>query len=86
MSGNFFRPDSGPPPKWFRVRTISGKDAGLGFQCPCCHLGYPHSAPERVFHCGAFEEAPLITGLLPVRQLGQRAHFPRNIMPVGWED
>ena len=61
MSG-FFRVSAEPAPTgWYRALTISGKPAGLGFQCPKCHLGYRHSAPAEIFHCGKSEKAPRFT-------------------------
>jgi len=75
--------DAEEVPRWFRVLTISGKPAGLGFQCPKCHLGFRHSAPEKVFHCGRLEHAPRITALLPQRRLGGD-ELPPNVIPVFW--
>ena len=73
-------------PRWYRALTISGKPAGLGFQCPKCHLGFNHSAPERIFHCGQWEKAPKITLLLPQRSLGGDAALPPNMFKVGvWD-
>lgn len=71
---------------WFKALTISGKPAGLGFECEKCHLGYTHSAPEKVFHCGAWESAPKITALLPTRRIGGDAALPKNVFKIGvWE-
>jgi hypothetical protein len=71
------------PPKWYRALTISGKPAGLGFQCPKCHLGYPHSAPTEIFHCGALEKAPMFPALLPQRSIGGAAQLPPNFLKFG---
>lgn len=71
-------------PRWWRVLSISGKDIGLGFECPRCHLGYAHDAPKKIKHCGEVESAPLLTALLPTRQLGGGPAFPRNIILSGW--
>jgi hypothetical protein len=79
----FFRVSSEAPPKWYRALTISGKPAGLGFQCPKCHLGYPHSAPAEIFHCGALETAPHFTALLPQRSIGNAAQLPPNFFRIG---
>jgi len=68
---------------WFNVLTISGKPAGLGYECEKCHLGCRHSAPEKVFHCGAWEAAPKITALLPTRQLGDGSTLPPSMVKVG---
>lgn len=86
MNG-LFDVDSKPFPKWYRALTISGKPAGLGFECPVCHLGYTHDAPEQIFHCGAMEQAPRIRALLPTRRIGsgQPVNLPGNVFLVGWE-
>jgi len=82
----FFKVTSTPPPTgWVRVRTISGKPAGLGFSCPKCHLEFRHSAPDAIFHCGKWEKAPLFTALLPEHNLGNQA-LPPNVVPCFWED
>jgi len=71
---------------WFKALTISGKPAGLGFECEKCHLGYAHDAPERVFHCGAWESAPKFTALLPTRRIGGDPALPGNVIQIGiWE-
>lgn len=80
---DLIRITSDAPPKWYRALTISGKPAGLGFQCPKCHLGYPHSAPAEIFHCGALEKAPRFTARLPERRLGNAASLPPNFMRIG---
>jgi len=75
-------------PHWYRARTISGKPAGLGFYCEKCHLHIRYGAEFGVFHCGAMENPPLITALLPVRSLGgpDANSLPANVLPVGFED
>jgi hypothetical protein len=78
--------DEAEVPRWFRALTISGKPAGLGFQCPKCHHGIYHSAPEKVFHCGAWEHAPRIMALLPTRRLGGDAALPSNVLKIGLWD
>ena len=75
--------DEESQPKWYRVTTISGKDAGLGFQCPNCGLGFRHSAPREIFHCGSTEKAPVFSSGLPVRSLGG-SRLPINMIPIGW--
>ncbi len=72
-----------PEPRWFRALTLSGKPAGLGFRCPVCAFGYPHDAPDRVFHCGAWEKAPLITALLPTRSPNGNFGLPPRVIPIG---
>lgn len=63
---------------WFRAKTISGKDAGLGFLCPVCRLSHTHSAPARVFHCGRWEDAPFFTVKLPTRQIKTNLVFAES--------
>ena len=46
------------PGNWFRAFSISGKPAGLAFECPRCRLTYTYDAPASVFHCGKNEERP----------------------------
>jgi hypothetical protein len=75
--------ENAPLPKWFRVFDKRGKPAGLGFQCPKCHLGYPHDAPEKIFHCGAEEKQPRITALLPARRIGGDPALPPRVIPIG---
>ncbi len=70
-------------PLWFRAQTISGRSGGLGFQCPDCHLGYRHSAPAKIQHCGRVENAPKFTLLLPSFPIVETA-LPSNLIPVGW--
>jgi hypothetical protein len=67
--------------RWWNATTISGKPAGLGFLCPTCGLRFPHSAPDRIEHCGSVECAPTATEKLPTRSLG--AQLPRNVFLVG---
>jgi hypothetical protein len=89
MSGVFFAMRNVPDwPRWYRARTISGKPAGLGFCCPKCHLHIRYGAESGVFHCGALENPPLITALLPVRSLGgpDANSLPANVLPVGFDD
>ena len=76
--------DDEPQPKWFKVTTISGKDAGLGFQCPNCGLGFRHSAPREIFHCGSTEKAPLFSSGLPVRSLGGFQLPNRYVLTGAW--
>jgi hypothetical protein len=71
------------PSKWYKALTISGKPAGLGFECPKCHLCYTHSAPEKIFHCGAEEHSPRFTALLPKRSIGGAAQLPPNFLKFG---
>jgi hypothetical protein len=86
MLDGLFRLSTEPQekPRWFRVLTISGKPAGLGFYCDKCHLSVPHDAPDEVFHCGAKEKAPLITALLPTFRLGRGCRLPSNLIPTDW--
>ena len=72
---------------WYRVRTISGKPAGLGFACQICGLSYRAHAPQEIKHCGRTEKAPLITLLLPERSVVEGGiTLPRNMILVGdWE-
>ena len=74
-------------PRWYKARTISGKPAGLGFYCEKCHLHIRYGAEVGIFHCGAVENPPLITALLPMRSLGPDGNaLPANIIPVGdWD-
>jgi hypothetical protein len=82
VNGVFSMLESREMPKWYRALTISGEPAGIGFQCPKCHLGFRHSAPAEIFHCGAVEKRPLVTVLLPVRRLGEEILHPR-VIPIG---
>jgi len=85
LSDGFFQPTQDQtPPRWYRVRTISGKDAGLGFCCPDCHLAYRYSAPAEIRHCGRIERAPRVTLLLPVRSLGGTG-LPGNLIAAFWD-
>ena len=47
-----------PTGRWSRAYTLSGKQAGLRFECDRCHLVIGFEAPERVLHCGHEEERP----------------------------
>lgn len=80
---DLFSVSSDAPPRWWRALTISGKPAGLGFECPKCHLGFSHSAPEKIFHCGAEEKQPRLTALLPERRIGGAAQLPPNAFKIG---
>lgn len=82
MSGLFLLSTKGQPEGWFKALTISGKPAGLGFQCPVCHLGFRHSAPREFVHCGKLEKAPVLTALLPEQSLGDPI-LPPRIVPIG---
>jgi hypothetical protein len=80
---SFFRISSDDDPVWFRAVTISGKPAGLGFQCPVCHLGYRHSAPNVIEHCGGkVESAPANPQSLPERNLGGPT-LPSRFLKIG---
>jgi hypothetical protein len=71
-------------PRWFRVLSISGKDLGLGFECPVCHHGFSHHAPSEIEHCRRVEKRPFFTAHLPTKQIGGAKPLPRNIQPIGW--
>jgi hypothetical protein len=43
---------------WFRAFSVSGRPAGLAFECQRCHLTYSHDAPLEIRHCGTVEQAP----------------------------
>lgn len=75
--------DEKPLEGWFKVTTISGKPAGLGFHCSVCGLGFRHSAPRVFEHCGRKEKAPRIKATLPTRSLGG-FQLPINLIPIGW--
>ncbi len=52
--------------RWSRAYTLSGKQAGLRFECDRCHLVIEFEAPKRVFHCGHEEERPVVpSGAVP---------------------
>ncbi len=68
-------PDSS---NWREAFTLSGKPAGFAFFCPRCKLGIPFEAPEQVFHCGAYEERPLIIGTAAQRK-AERTHRVRFV-------
>jgi hypothetical protein len=72
------------PFRWWKATTLSGKPAGLGFQCYRCGLGYRHSAPQKIDHCGRVESAPFMTLLLPSFSIVDAPRFPSNLVPVGW--
>jgi hypothetical protein len=55
---------------WYRVKSLSGRPAGLGFACDKCRYVIPHSAPARVRHCGGVEELKVAPDKLPTRRLG----------------
>jgi hypothetical protein len=76
--------DNEPQPRWYRVTTISGKPAGLGFHCTTCGLSYRHSAPHKIFHCGKLEKAPLFSSGLPVRSLGGFQLPNRYVLTGAW--
>lgn len=71
---------------WFRAKTVSGKDAGLAFECPTCRIAHTHDAPARIFHCGQWEEKPLLTALLPVRQIQPTLTFGDSSNAFSAED
>ncbi len=73
---------------WYRARTVSGLSAGLGFECPKCHLCFRHSASQEIFHCGALESAPRFLALLPEKTFGKKQNaLPPNVIPVfGFDD
>ena len=60
------------PNGFFKARTLTGSDAGLGFHCERCHVVCPHDCPESVFHCGALEHLDK-KSQLPSVTLGTRA-------------
>jgi hypothetical protein len=68
---------------WHRVRTISGKDAGLAFDCDRCALRIPYHAPAVVDHCSTFSQVPLPADIakLPTRSLGGGQQWPSGIIP-----
>jgi hypothetical protein len=80
-SGNFFIAASSEPVAalaekttrsegFYRVKSISGAHAGLGFICPrCCVYQIRFNAPPRVEHCGWVYVAPADLGTLPEIQL-----------------
>jgi hypothetical protein len=68
---------------WYRALTISGKDAGLRFECDRCALRIPYEAPAVVDHCSTFSQAPLPADIskLEVVRLGGGQNWPSGIIP-----
>ncbi len=62
------------PNGFWRSRTVSGRDSGLGFYCWQCHLLIQHDAPREIRHCGGVEMADRKTNLI-MHRLGSHVVY-----------
>lgn len=72
-----------PPNGWFRCVSLSGRKS-LGFHCPKCRTVVYEVRGPRVFHCGAWEAAPLkakILALLPSWKIQRPSND--QVVPLG---
>lgn len=69
--------------RWSRAYTLSGRPAGLRFECDRCHLVIEFEAPERVFHCGHEEERPALVPAGTAPGVGQASEEAYRVRFIG---